>query len=323
MYYHIKVIKNAVIKSIPFSEKESRKDMKKTLSLSNIIDSAMKYNLKIGFQGNNPLISKALFHRAIDTNEYDHIFNDLSSLSGYDIDESFVPTDKKKLFSIISAELPNKPRVKKKPNQDKSLISINKMFKIVEKCLKGEESFVFFDLEAYEKNTELLTEVGILTSTHDNKFKLKHYIIEEHIDKLNHQWVPNNKSNFNYGKSEIVSLEHAMSELNEAVRKSSYVIGHGIHNDFKMITKAGFKLMERPIICTAQLSRILTMNLSDKKPYIMGMENCLKHFKLPYKHLHNAGNDCMYNFTVLQELLTVHKNTLTKQNVKKSKNKMK
>lgn len=155
-----------------------------------------------------------------------------------------------------------------------------------------------FDIEAYEDDQSKLTEFGI-TSLNNLQINTSHLIIEENIDLRNGKYVEDNKDNFLFGKSKIVSLDNAINELILNLKNSELIVGHGISNDFKFLNKVSNGKIKREdfeILDSLKLSKALNNNG-------LGLKKMLEHLNIEYSCLHNAGNDAHFNVKMLAQFL--------------------
>lgn len=164
-----------------------------------------------------------------------------------------------------------------------------------------EESFfnkkiICFDIEAYELEQSKITEIGFSILENYN-LETKHFIIKENYDLRNGKYVEDNKDNFLFGKSELKSLEDTILILKENCDKSDIILGHGLTNDFKYLSKNSklFHNHNYTLIDTEKLSKLLD-------PNGMGVKKILKHFDIEFKNLHNAGNDAYFNLKFAAQL---------------------
>lgn len=219
-------------------------------------------------------------------------FNGLEELKLNDLDKNKI------LFYENSKEYTkDKKHLGNLKEEIKNLQSIINLFE------KHQETFfnkkvLCFDIEAYEDNQSKLTEFGI-TSLNNLQINTSHLIIEEHIDLRNGKYVEDNKDNFLFGKSKIISLDNAIKELLLNLNNSDLIIGHGISNDFKYLNKVSNGAIKREnfeVLDSFKLSKALNYNG-------LGLKKMLDNLNIEYSCLHNAGNDAHFNVKMVAQFL--------------------
>ncbi|CAH2350323.1 hypothetical protein CLIB1423_01S07492 [[Candida] railenensis] len=174
----------------------------------------------------------------------------------------------------------------------------------MEKVYTRKSPLFCFDVEAWESNNNLVTEVGI--SIYDPRerelsllpnIKSYHIIIEEHRNKRNGKFVPDNKHNFVGGTSHVLSEVEAQKFINKMIHKyflddpqlGSAFVGHHIGGDIKWLKTIGVQFPDEcPIIDTYRI-----FQLSHGK-YGGGLRSILRLAEIPHAYLHNAANDAYY-----------------------------
>lgn len=158
------------------------------------------------------------------------------------------------------------------------------------------------DIEAWERNTEMVTEIGL--AIYDPRLQRQaitpyiethHIIIQENMRLRNGRYVPDHTDNCMSGVSHILSQEDAVEVVQYYVDQyfeanmECLFVAHGISGDLKWLVQLGVELPDDySIIDTQQLyARSHTHNRSSLK-------NALRDVKQPYAFLHNAANDAYY-----------------------------
>jgi hypothetical protein len=318
--YTIKQIKNKLLIDIGYIDVEARSELKIKMSKPFFINLAIDHKEMLHFKDNTLIITDNLIEIAFTKSEKLSISN-IQRLEKSLINKSYIPNINDRFIEQKNKETKEERDIirKKAIKKSQSLMQVNVKKTLVDlkECLNGKKNFVIFDIEALESNHDIMLEVGILESK-EGKIELKHYIIEENNDIRNGKYVPDNKDNFNFGKSVLTSQEKILKHLSEILNKADFIIGHNIACDFKMLNKYGFSDSYSNIIDTASLSKFINV-LEGKKSQTKSIENCLKFFKSDYSNLHNAGNDCHYNYVILKDLYShINKslNDKTKKRIK-------
>jgi len=186
-----------------------------------------------------------------------------------------------------------------------------KLIETIKEKIDNEKLYICLDIEAFERNHDFLTEFGwCLFKKNGEIIKKKHAIVEEYISYHNGRYVPDNKNNYNFGKSEIVKLKDIYRELKNDFDRANYLVGHGINNDIQFLKKiqvdvSKFKKMNGNSSKIDDYGIIETMDLFSgfflTKP--VGLEKSLRRLEIPYRSLHNAGNDAYYTMQVFLEII--------------------
>lgn len=211
-------------------------------------------------------------------------------------------TDEQKAFLSehlpISGSRKRKLRIEEGSNicREKTLkYSMNSEKVLKELCstISSSKKIVCIDVEQHEY-TKKITEVGISTYSHETReVSTVHYIIEEYYHHRNGKRVADNKDNFNYGSSKMISIVELKDILNSHTRGACFIAGHAFSNDIQMLgeilTIKGIKILDTQYFAKYYF----------KDPQTFSLETLLKTFKIYYENLHNAGNDAYYTLQCL------------------------
>ncbi|CAF9930024.1 MAG: hypothetical protein ALECFALPRED_004502 [Alectoria fallacina] len=181
--------------------------------------------------------------------------------------------------------------------------------------------FISVDVEAFEFNQKLVTEIGISTlDTVDllglqpgakgnnwaAKIRSRHFRIQEHSHRLNKVHVGGCPDKFDFGQSEWISKQDVVSVLKECFNpsRSPYLsgtcrvvlVGHDIAADMKYLNELGFDVARMTIDCI-DTSDIYKASRRDGRQ--SALSTLLLQCGIPAKHLHNAGNDASYTLRVM------------------------
>ena len=181
-----------------------------------------------------------------------------------------------------------------------------------------QDSFICIDLEMFEWQIHKLTEVGITTYDHTTqRIYTRHLIIKENYNKRNKKFVCDNKDNFAYGDSEMVSLKQAKHELRQILQSDPCVIGHAIDGDLNWINKyLQIPTQQCKYIDTDVLNKLIIGTRDN-----INLGKCCEQNNLDHHTPHNAGNDShinMYLFIAQRGLLRDLRETQQKRLLKKA-----
>ncbi|KAI9142859.1 hypothetical protein BKA69DRAFT_1065197 [Paraphysoderma sedebokerense] len=198
-------------------------------------------------------------------------------------------------------------------------INYHSVFKDAELALQDPQSiFISVDIESWERNHDIITEIGwSVYPSSGNKgprtqveqtIQTTHCIIKENKNYFNGRFVEDNKFNFLFGKSvecvERDCLQLFSDQLDKFVQNGSkvYLIGHDIAADLKYLNQMGLVLPSLIKTIDTQILDLARVNATRGK---LGLKKLLLEFEIPYRNLHNAGNDAHYTMLVLLRLLSV------------------
>lgn len=323
-YLKIRDLKTAILKKMDISEKEKRAKVKEQLALPILIDLAILNKEEVVFGKNFSIAfsKNLLFKIAIPENLIEDFLEDdkikikvktefiqdkvladtASNIYGYLHSYGKKTKKVKKSYTLEEREI-NKDNAKVR-NKKKSLDSIVRM----EEIFQSEDKILFFDIEAYERNQKIITEIGFVMVKNSKIIEKEHIIIKENYDFKNGRYVEDNKDNYLFGESISMSLPEALKIIESKIHESDTLIGHGIRNDFKYLSKEGIKIDKikstKKVVDTDTCSYLLGDSYQS-----LSIKNCLIERGIDSEGLHNAGNDAQYNYIIAKELISC-KNTI-------------
>ncbi|KAI3405152.2 hypothetical protein KGF56_002108 [Candida oxycetoniae] len=179
-----------------------------------------------------------------------------------------------------------------------------------------------FDVEAWEKDTNIVTEIGV--AIYDPKlgggmgfgivptiFQI-HTRIRESLELKNGEYVPDHVDNFNGGVTLVLGQDETGIFLQSLIDfffgtdqpqkemqyiSRSYLVGHGLKGDIKWLTMLGVKLPEN--ILTIDTSELMKVTHGQSP---VGLARALNYLDIPHNFLHNAGNDAYYTLLLALKL---------------------
>lgn len=207
----------------------------------------------------------------------------------------------------------------------------------IENISKRDTICFSFDIEAFEKDNKIITEIGIsIYDPRENIHSINpilrnyHLIVSESLSLINKNWVLDMKECFLLGESLVLPLKQCVEFIQNLINfymvydpktsgswKRAFV-GHNIEGDFKWLRSIGVVLPETRSVAdsshsTKTESSPTTIVMDTMKIYsaFYGKEGCslgkiLRLFKLPHAFLHNAGNDAYYTLRLLLHLCDVN-----------------
>ncbi|KAH6682101.1 hypothetical protein B0J14DRAFT_230794 [Halenospora varia] len=210
--------------------------------------------------------------------------------------------------------------------------------------------FIAVDVEAYERNHNIITEIGIATfDTADIAsvvpgeggknwlplIRARHFRIKEHKSYVNAEFVRGCADGFEFGESEFISLNDAPRTVANCFKhpfsgpatklpadqlptRNVVLVGHDLKADVEYLRKIGYdvynlgNLLEE--VDTAKMWQWVT---KDHQP--MNLVRILTEFDLPRWNPHNAGNDAVYTLQAMISIAVKHLVDEAKKREKKLK----
>lgn len=176
-----------------------------------------------------------------------------------------------------------------------------------------ERPLVAIDVEAWEKDTKNVTEIGIaifdpqvLKCSILPVIKTYHLIVKEHKKLFNGRFVPDNKHKFMGGKSYELTLDEGKKFTDAIIdnyinERNGVLVGHHIESDIKWLSSLGVSFANNTkILDTAKLYKLTRSSGGT-------LRGVLRLVNIPHGHLHNAANDAY--FTLLAALVYCDPNT--------------
>ena len=219
--------------------------------------------------------------------------------------------------------------------------------------------FICVDVESFERNHNLITEIGIATlDTRDlsglapgdgakdwmSKIRVRHFRVREYGHLRNKVFVEGCADKFEFGNSEWVSIRDAprvvascfrhpfsgpdmSTAADEQLEKRNIVLlGHDTDKDISYLSSMGYDPLSNPslleILDTASMYRSLKREAESR-----ALGTVLYELDLVGWNLHNAGNDAAYTLQAMLAIcfrdLTLHgKSSETKREEREAKIKL-
>lgn len=161
-----------------------------------------------------------------------------------------------------------------------------------------------------------VTELGI-TFNDNGKNQAFHFLIEEHYQKKKNQAL---QKRFDFGETQIVKEKQIPKLIEMAMQNAKYVLFHEQREDYEILNKMGINIPEDITVIDTQLSYKRYFRKKGSLPNGEKLEGLLSMFKMPYKNLHNAGNDAYMTLMLLQKMSAIQQHLTENQpTVKKVK----
>ncbi|SCU95576.1 LAFA_0G01068g1_1 [Lachancea sp. 'fantastica'] len=194
------------------------------------------------------------------------------------------------------------------------------------------------DVEAFERNTNVVTEIGIsIYDPRESQFstvpilRTYHLIVAESLKLRNGRFVCDLKDCFLKGESYVMSLSNCVKFIQTLINyymvpataaehtwKRAFV-GHNVKGDLKWLCSIGVQLPNTIDYNFSQSKSPLTVNVIDTERLFRSsygskgssLGKILRLFEVPHAFLHNAGNDAYYTLKLALHMCDVqHRNLL-------------
>ncbi|EPS42866.1 hypothetical protein H072_3232 [Dactylellina haptotyla CBS 200.50] len=195
-----------------------------------------------------------------------------------------------------------------------------KMLKSAREIVTGGQDFAFFsiDVESWEKNHDIITEVGItrylprkggwMINSSSNEIESDHIIIKEHRFYKNGDYVADASGNFEFGDSRFVPLTDLKATIASFMKTPSTIerqfvlVGHDVNVDIEYLRKLGYDLETigfAVVFDTVEMWKAMAGTLNG-----ISLNRLCGELNIPAWNLHNAGNDARYTMTAFLEMAT-------------------
>jgi hypothetical protein len=193
--------------------------------------------------------------------------------------------------------------------------------------------FVAIDIEAYERNNNLITEVGIaMLDVQDlrhrspgdhgkgwfSKIQARHLRIKDNSWAVNREFVVGCPTLFDFGESEFVEEKHIVNVIRPMIEqkvsastpsqqggqleeRSVVLVFHDPAADIAYLDQLGYDIYGASNIVEIVDTRTLHQHLR-RRPNPAKLESVLADLGIQCHNLHNAGNDAVYT---LQAMLAI------------------
>lgn len=200
-------------------------------------------------------------------------------------------------------------------------------------AMDGSVVFIAFDVEAYERDNNKITEIGVSvldtldlagvppgkdgTNWHA-KIRTRHLRVKENKHLENKEFVQGCANRFEFGQSEFVSLKDVPMILaacfrppyfagpdspnyNSSVKRNLILLGHNINADISYLHRIGYNPLNLSTVLecldTSILDRVWRRDINQRS-----LGAILYELGLPSWNLHNAGNDAHYTLQTMVSL---------------------
>ncbi|KAK4456283.1 good for full DBP5 activity protein 2 [Podospora aff. communis PSN243] len=195
---------------------------------------------------------------------------------------------------------------------------------------EGPVRFVAIDIEAYEHNQDLITEVGVAILDADklvgvapgdngknwhSLIEARHFRVKENTWAVNRDYVHGCPDFFSFGNSEKVPVVEIPALLQQIIdeaeakpgditvggRRPVVLVFHESSADTKYLRTLGYRLFNAPnVIEVVDTRELNSFNTRDQGS--SALERVLRRLVIYTEYLHNAGNDAVYTLQALISL---------------------
>ena len=188
--------------------------------------------------------------------------------------------------------------------------------------------FISVDVEAFEHNQSLITELGVSTlATQDllqiqpgvkgsnwvGKIRSHHFRVREHGHLVNKRYVEGCPGKFDFGDSRWISIKDVGTVLKEYCDPAQLshsgetykvvLVGHDVSADIRYFNKIGLDVVEIFSDCI-DTSNLYKASNRDNRQY--SLSALLLRYGIAARNLHNAGNDARFTLCVMVAVAIDH-----------------
>lgn len=181
--------------------------------------------------------------------------------------------------------------------------------------------FMSVDVEAFEYNHSLITEIGISTlATKDfvgiqpgvkgsnwvEQIRSHHFRVREHGHLVNKKHVEGCPDKFDFGESGWISIKDVSRVLGEYCHLARLspsgemykvvLVGHDILADIRYLNKIGLNIVE---MCSDSIDTSCLYKASNRDNRQLSLSALLLRYGIAARNLHNAGNDARYTLCLM------------------------
>ncbi|CDO92711.1 unnamed protein product [Kluyveromyces dobzhanskii CBS 2104] len=233
-----------------------------------------------------------------------------------------LPNDKERIQKITNSHIPKVHMVPGTPGW-------TKFTKVLKSVQSRNTICMSIDIEAWEKNPSIVTEIGIAIwdpridegrySISGPTFENHHILIDQSLPLRNTQFMPDHKYQYLLGRTKIMDIKHCQIFIQNLIdnymvtnidqsKPTGYqraFVGHGFSGDLKWLKTLQLRIPDDvPIFDTMKLFQSVYGSTGS------GLGKALRLLQIPHSYLHNAGNDAYYTLRLLLHMCDIEKRKL-------------
>ncbi|KAK4650635.1 hypothetical protein QC762_709210 [Podospora pseudocomata] len=179
--------------------------------------------------------------------------------------------------------------------------------------------FVCIDVEAWEKNPNIITEVGVAILDTPNlrdmapgengqswfeAIEARHFWVAEYTWAQNKKYVKSCPENFDFGETEVVQGKHVPETMGTIINNSPYpvvLVFHESGSDIKFLEAIKYNIYKaQNVLEIIDIKHMYQYAVrSNKQPSV---STVCEFLGIQTKNLHNAGNDAVYTLQAMISL---------------------
>ncbi|KAF7879419.1 hypothetical protein EAF04_000615 [Stromatinia cepivora] len=195
--------------------------------------------------------------------------------------------------------------------------------------------FICIDVEAYELNNNIVTEIGIATldvldianmepgvlgENWRKAIRARHFRIKEHMHLNNTKHVQGCPESFEFGTSEVIFIDDAphvvgtcfkypfsdpspSAELADK-KRNIILVGHDVDADIRFLRQIGYEINNLNL--HEGCDTTLMWRALNREPNPTKLSNILEKIGIAAWNLHNAGNDAVYTLQAMLGIACKH-----------------
>ncbi|KAI1267419.1 hypothetical protein F5Y18DRAFT_425266 [Xylariaceae sp. FL1019] len=181
--------------------------------------------------------------------------------------------------------------------------------------------FVCIDVEAYERNNDIVTEFGFaILDTKDIEdvapgkrgedwfpmIEAHHIRIEEYSYMRNTEYVKGCPESFNFGKSAMVSINNINRVIGQLLgdpqskdKRPVVLLGHDLPQDIRYLDKVGYNPHGDSCLVMDEIDTKSMFQRLQRSPNGRSLDTVCSELGIPGYNYHNAGNDAVYTLRAM------------------------
>ncbi|KAK6542227.1 hypothetical protein TWF694_007981 [Orbilia ellipsospora] len=179
----------------------------------------------------------------------------------------------------------------------------------------GDYAFFSIDIESWEKNHDIITEIGLTrylpepsneAIARDTEISSEHIIIKEHRFYKNGDYVADASGNFEFGNTRYVPLANLKADIasfmsTPSTKERQFVlVGHDVNVDIEYLRKLGCNLEANNFAMVFDTVEMWKAMAGSSNGISLG--RLCAQLDIAAWNLHNAGNDARYTMGAFIEM---------------------
>jgi len=180
----------------------------------------------------------------------------------------------------------------------------SKIINAIQNNIGKQKLFICFNIKAYEKSHDILTEFAWCMFTKDGTIvKKKYAIVREAMNYYENDNIPDNRHDYLFGNTKIQSLKSIEEELKNDIIKINYIVCQSISNDFCYLNSLNIDISKFKKMTNSKIPEFGIIDMMDIYSGLyytpgVSLEESLIKLKIPYEKLQNTNKNYKFISTV-------------------------